>query len=419
MGWGLGFADAAVLHFYNGNQVKDFHLTKIELGRLSGTVEGTLISLAQTEISVVDFEARISPPMAIGKDVWAVLQMVNGDVLVGKLQSLKGDEVFFNFQGESMALSKSMIQSVKFLSGAGTDPLLPPLEKTLDRDLVKLPATMVPGTVLTVTADEITFQTPMGGKTMTLLDQDGKLRVEGVYFFGPASAGAPANCRIKGIDGITSIHGTILGADETVARLQTPYAKVFLVRLASAAELWLVGGNAVYLSDLTPVKVTEESPWGKADDPWVMIWHYKKDANCRKMPLSVGGKTYKRGLGVHTKCELSFQIPEGYLFFECLAGIDDRVAAKAKEITAFAVSDVRFLVDGKVLFEKRVSGAEAPVSVKVDLRGGKILTLVADYGEKAKLKIDEKGEESPDAPEREVPIDFGDWVNFVEARFSK
>jgi hypothetical protein len=257
-------------------------------------------------------------------------------------------------------------------------------------------------------------------KTMTFFDQDGKLKVEGVYFMsGGAPSAADANCRVKGVDGITSIQGTVLGADESTLRILTPYAKSLPVRTTAILEIWFLGGRSLFLSDLKPVKVKEESPWGKPEDPWVMIWHYKNDLNCRRQPLLLGGKTFKRGVGVHAKCELTYAVPEGYTSFESLVGIDDRVAPKAKEILAFGVSDIRVLVDGQVKFEKRISGNDQAASIKVAVAGAKTITLIADYGETAKMKLDEKGRESPSGKEQETAIDFGDWVNFAEARFSK
>ena len=428
--WCLGGLGAAVpvfaegphrIYLYKGDQI-EMQVSKIEGGNIIGSVGSSLITIPLSDAAAIELETRLIPPSPGSKETLAAVHVAGGDILVGSLESFSNEKLVIGFQNQSVNLSKSLVRGIKFL-GPAVNAALPALEKRFEgKEVVKLATSTIPAKIVKMTSSEMALRDQFSDQdnTLSYRDAEGRLKVDAVYFTaGMKPPAGVVDCRIKGVDGATVIQGQLLGMNESVLQIKTMFAERMALKLSSIAELWFLGGNALYLSDLSPVRVMETSPWGKEEDPWVLIWRYKNDLNCRKMPILLGGKTYKRGLGVHSKCELSFTIPEGFTSFECVLGIDDRVGVKAKDTPAFAVSDVRILVDGAVLFEKRVVGSEAPLPVNVALKGGKTMTLVADYGPPAKVKLDEKGQDVPAGKEQELPLDFGDWVNFAEARFSK
>jgi hypothetical protein len=156
-------------------------------------------------------------------------------------------------------------------------------------------------------------------------------------------------------------------------------------------------GKLAYLSDLDPVRL-EESPI-LAD-----LWHYRRDKNLEGAPLSLGGQTYAKGLALHSKTVIEYDV-EGYSSFRCLVGIDENVQGPAHAI-------IKLEADGQVkLLEQappKITSTDAASDptkqkkayhdVNLDIRGAKRLRITVDYGE---------------------DLDLGDHVIFADARVVK
>ncbi len=76
------------------------------------------------------------------------------------------------------------------------------------------------------------------------------------------------------------------------------------------------GGKMTYLSDLNPSKV-EETPFFGHRLPW------RRDVNLLGEPLKMKGQTYERGVAVHSRCVLTYDLNGRYSTFEALVGFDD------------------------------------------------------------------------------------------------
>lgn len=143
-------------------------------------------------------------------------------------------------------------------------------------------------------------------------------------------------------------------------------------------------GKLAYLSDLEPVRLS--STLLLADH----LAPVQRDRNLERGTLSVGQRTYVKGLAVHSRTILEYDVA-GYAYFRCVLGIDDAVAA------GHAV--VRIEADGKELFQAVVSTRDpAPRDLELKLDGAKRLKLTVDYGE---------------------DFDLGDHVIFADARVMK
>ncbi|MFE6910752.1 sulfatase-like hydrolase/transferase [Streptomyces erythrochromogenes] len=124
-----------------------------------------------------------------------------------------------------------------------------------------------------------------------------------------------------------------------------------------------------YLSDLDWVSAT--NGWGPVE---------RDRSNGRKpagdgTPISFGGVTYAKGLGVHAPSEIVYHLGGTADRFTALVGIDDFSANQAA--TGATKASVRG--DGKVLFTSgRLTGAAGPVQVDLDVRGVKLLHLVVE-----------------------------------------
>ncbi len=96
-------------------------------------------------------------------------------------------------------------------------------------------------------------------------------------------------------------------------------------------------------------------------------------------PLAIGGRRFEKGLGVHSKTELAFEIGGAYETFAATIGVDDAVRPRGNVV-------FRVAGDNKVLFDSGVkTGADGAQDIIVDIRHVKILTLMVDYGEELDL----------------------------------
>ena len=125
--------------------------------------------------------------------------------------------------------------------------------------------------------------------------------------------------------------------------------------------------HSIERAGIEPAEV-EETPF------FDIVWRHRRDASVDGHPLRIGGKTYRKGLGVHTRCRLVYALDGAYRSFITDVGIDDEVGDKGS-------ADVRVLVDGKLKFERKaLTGRAAPLRIELDVAGAKRLTLIADFG---------------------------------------
>lgn len=152
------------------------------------------------------------------------------------------------------------------------------------------------------------------------------------------------------------------------------------IKQKDVLELSVVNGAFVYVSDLDPKRQVEKFP-PEFDRP-ADIWGWKRDKSVLGGRLRVGGRTYEKGLGVHSYCELEFELGGAYSEFRAVVGLDDSVRHLGQPGIGGVV--FRVLVDGKPAKEVGDGGlkrskTDAPKEIAVDVAGAKTLTLIADY----------------------------------------
>lgn len=125
--------------------------------------------------------------------------------------------------------------------------------------------------------------------------------------------------------------------------------------------------RCAFLSDLDPIEVVQE-PLVTYAGPW------RRDRNVLGGPLTLGKTIYEKGLGVHSRCRLSYALDGKFDLFAATIGIDASTGGKGDCV--FVV-----LADGKELFRKQMRGADAPADVRVKITGTLRLTLLVDWGD--------------------------------------
>ncbi|HVT90625.1 MAG TPA: NPCBM/NEW2 domain-containing protein [Tepidisphaeraceae bacterium] len=126
--------------------------------------------------------------------------------------------------------------------------------------------------------------------------------------------------------------------------------------------------GVVYLSDLTPTSAT--NGWGQIEKDMSVGEKEAKDGNT----LSLAGKTYAKGLGVHSDSEVHYNLNGKYKTFTADIGIDDEVGNRGSVV--FQVWG-----DGVLLYSSgRMVGATPTKSINVDVAGVKDMSLVVGMG---------------------------------------
>jgi hypothetical protein len=141
------------------------------------------------------------------------------------------------------------------------------------------------------------------------------------------------------------------------------------VPLGAVAALNLRQGRAVYLSDLEP-RAYEHTPFLGLSWPWV------KDGSVAGRDLRLGGSSYDKGLGMHSRARLTYDLGGRYDWFDTLVGLDDRAGRRGR-------AGVEVVVDGKsqdLGWEGELTARDGPRAVRIDVRQARELTLIVGFG---------------------------------------
>jgi hypothetical protein len=175
---------------------------------------------------------------------------------------------------------------------------------------------------------------------------------------------AAAGTRLTLLEATSSDGRTLVGKTTWGAEVKLP--------LARAAALDLVGGRAVYLSELTPQRYDFTPFLGDAGPRWPL----GRDAAADGGDLRLGGSVYDRGLGMHAQSRVAYALPADCRRFEALVGLDDRRGRRGS-------AQVQVLLDGKPAalgWDDDLTAARGPRRLSIPTAGAKTLTLVVDFG---------------------------------------
>lgn len=177
--------------------------------------------------------------------------------------------------------------------------------------------------------------------------------------------------------------GNVEKTDEAGVTLTAPGGQRLRVPWSAVATIEFRSDRVAYLSDLDPVEAEGRGFFG-ADWPW------RRDRSVTGGPLRIGRRTLSRGLGVHSRSRLTFDVPDGFDALAAVIGID--AAAGGRGDVVFRVLD-----GDRVLFDSGpVRAADAPREIVVELGSARRVTMLVDFGD---------------------GLDVGDHANWGEARF--
>lgn len=167
--------------------------------------------------------------------------------------------------------------------------------------------------------------------------------------------------------------GAWTGLTAESLELTTSWGERALLPASVIAQVQFRNGRLVYLSDLEPVEVEEVGYFGRT-------FSHRRDQAQDGGPLRLGGQAYRKGVSVHARTVLTYELDGPFATFRTLLGFADSAAPQGRVA-------IRILGDGRELFSQadfRAVDAEgkrtAPLTVEVPLDAIKRLTLEVDFG---------------------------------------
>jgi hypothetical protein len=131
--------------------------------------------------------------------------------------------------------------------------------------------------------------------------------------------------------------------------------------------LEVLGGRWRWLGSLAPSEYEQSSLAGTR-------WPYRIDANVMDEPLSIDGRTYDRGIGLHSAARLVYYLGGDYETFVAQVGMDDSAGS-------YADADFEIVVDERTAFRRTGIGCgDPPTPVRLDIGGAQRLEIRVDYG---------------------------------------
>lgn len=128
------------------------------------------------------------------------------------------------------------------------------------------------------------------------------------------------------------------------------------------------GGRCAYLSD-RQAESYRHVPY------LTLSWPYRVDRNVQGLQLRGGGREYLKGIGMHSAARLTYRLDDGSRRFDALLAIDDATLGKGSVVfRVFVDTEQRYV-------SPEVRGGEQPLPISVDVTGGRLLSLIVDYGE--------------------------------------
>ena len=149
--------------------------------------------------------------------------------------------------------------------------------------------------------------------------------------------------------------------------LELPWGESVTVSRNVVYRMTILNGRMQSLPEMTPSEVAQTPFFDR-----MLAW--QSGTSLTGSPLKIGEKTYTRGLCLHSRTRLTYDIDQEFERFQCDLGLQ-HPEGEAGNAT------VRILADGSELFvaDEVVAGKE-PQVLDLDLTGKDQLTLEVDFG---------------------------------------
>jgi hypothetical protein len=287
----------------------------------------------------------------------------NGDRVVGRLLSIEKERVRFaaDFGGAAeLTIPLSALTAI-WLSPraamlAGHSDGQRALNSPRRQDVVQLVnGDALLGSIVSVPPDG-PLRLEVGGQTVDVPRE----RLDALLFSSELARSAKPR---EAYHRLTLQNGTRLSLTQVSANGETLSGTTLfreLVRIpwSEVAALNTLGGAAVYLSDLKPLRYEARPFLG-------VKWPVVVDRSVAGGDLRLGGGTFDRGIGLHSACVLTYSVPKQSLRFEATIGLDEETGRRGS-VTIQVSADGRRLLDPVL----EIDGSDAPRELRLALPAG-------------------------------------------------
>jgi hypothetical protein len=315
-------------------------------------------------------ELRHEPPPAATRLGDAVLLLAGGGRLAGRIiESTEDGFVAETALGERTSIRFGDLTAIRF-----REPQDDSRPEGLFADAI---ARRAPGVDVLITSDAFDAA-PLRGSLRSLDAAGGafvfdgrerSFRTEKVYAIvlapppgEPPKPGALAELRDGSI-----LPGRLVAVDDAVIRFDASVGGEHAWPIERVARLRIHSPRVTYVSDLSPIRQAVE---GRLHRDWPV----GIDETVAGKALTLGGRRFERGLGVHSRTELVYRIDGGFERFVAVIGIDDAFRPRGSVV-------FRIVGDGAVRFDSGpVTGRDEPRHVNGPVGGVRELSLIVDFG---------------------------------------
>ncbi len=349
-------------------------------------LSGRVVSLSLTDGLVVELGERrrhIDAPdlvritFAEGEDTPArrtgVFHLSNGDLIHGRILNTDDDSLLVDTPGwgeiaipldalagidRAKSFEASYIESARWLQdkeGNGEDRVL-----LTNGDVLR-------GVVSSIDAESLSIESASGESKVAL-----RLVVAIRFAETTRALAVGPRCIVLLRDGGRITSGS-LAWDAGRLSLKPWNGSRIDVPVDRIARLEFEGGRWSWLGDHRPISY-EHTPMLS------LAWELQVNRNVAGGPMVVGGERYAHGIGVHSRCSITFDLEGAYKEFVTSFGLDDTSGMLADVSVAIRI-------DGQPRYDKNhVRPGNLYGPVRLDLHGAKTIELMVDFGENGDLQ---------------------------------
>lgn len=310
---------------------------------------------------------------------WSQLELTTGSVILARQIEVRGGTLHGQFGSASTQGPVAVVRRMRFAPRMAQEDeqwqALTKVDLNLDALIVRKGAALdyVEGVIGDVSSDTVQFTTD--GETLEV-----KLsKLAGLVFHRPQPTVRLPLATIHLRDGSRYLVGS-LNSDGRQLSL-TIAEEGFATKLDwdQIERIALTAGASVYLNDLAPLEQRWQGYFGGAQQPYLADYYRPRpNVTFSGAPLVLDGREFNKGLAIHSRTTLVYDLDRRFSRLRALAGIDPRAGAQGH---------VRLVLsgDGRALMDQPIAANQPAQSLDVDVAGVKRLTVLVDFGDNLDL----------------------------------
>jgi hypothetical protein len=336
-------------------------------------VKGTVVAITNKEVRMIDGEGKeVKTPLdqviainlravsELPADAkYSIVQLFDSQLYCKKIAYKKGNTIDVTLVSEQQ-LSLPLTDVISILNNGQEKALRTEWQKFLTKSVKtdrllyrteKGALDELDGSFGDVVADGAKIQFQIGGK-----GEVKELPVEklaGLIYYHPKTPAKSAACYVYDVMG-NKMGATEVGVDGDNFIVTAPSGAKLTFAERSLAKIDYNLGKLVFLSDLQPTDVVEESGIGLE-----IGMKYRKDSNLDGDRILLGKDDYVKGLTLHAHTELEYNLDSKYKDFKAVLGVDARAKTESK-------ATVIIECDGNKVFKQTIHAQkQVPISLNV------------------------------------------------------